>query len=171
MTSLQVEYWKYEETKRTNQANEALRGAELQETIRHNKASEAIGWAQVGEMSRHNQATESIQQFQSETDRAHWTNWSKYQSESIAIQRDANEIAEERNRISELDANINWYRASTDRFRAEESVRQQDEELEIKRSENARKWWDSVFGTVAEASEEARGWMSNFQRRPITSAG
>jgi multidrug efflux pump subunit AcrA (membrane-fusion protein) len=69
MTGLQVDFWRLQETERSNKKSEEQRGLELQEATRHNKTTEAeterhnreterIDWARVGETSRHNQVSE-----------------------------------------------------------------------------------------------------------------
>lgn len=186
MTALQVDYWRFKETERTNMANEKLRADELaettrhnqvteSETARHNRATEAIGWAQVGlakeqlgETARHNQALESIQQFQADTDRQHWSNWSKFQEQNIAIQRDSLEIQRERNKISSIENDIRWkeYKLSETKISAEIANRTRDldlreQEVAIAKSDVNRKWFDSIFGNAGLVSKEARGWTQN----------
>lgn len=117
MTELQVKYWSYRETERTNRANEGLRRDELMETIRHNMsvegethrhnvATEAIGWAQVNETHRHNVA------FEKETNRHNVategiTNW--YNHALINVRN--REVG-----VREREADIKAFEANTHRF-------------------------------------------------------
>lgn len=158
MTSLQVDYWKLEETARTNRANEGLRADELAETIRHNQATESIGWAQINEAARHNQATEAVQRFQAVTDRRHWTQWASFQEQTLALQAESNEIQRIRADAYAQEVQISQYRADTDRFRVEQSVRQTDEQIAISRNEQRRKWFETIFNSGVNISREYRGW-------------
>lgn len=73
MTANQINYQKNVEQRRTNIANELLRGSELAETTRHNKrtedyterhydAQDALGFMKFGEDQRHNLASEQLGQ-------------------------------------------------------------------------------------------------------------
>lgn len=175
MTSLQVDYWKLEETKRTNLANENLRGKELEETIRHNQQSEAIGWAQVGEQSRHNKETERIQGYSAITNRMHEFNWKKVQDDQIALQRDANEVAKERNRISALDNALGFERLEWEKTKWTpeyemqiRSLDQREEEIAVKESDNRRKWVESIFGMGRQILNDSSGSSNDGKRSTWT---
>lgn len=160
MTSLQVEYWKLNETTRSNKANENLRAAEIAEISRHNQATEALGWAQLGEASRHNKATEAVQRYSAQTDRIHWTNWAAFEEQRLALQAESNEIQWARQHAYERELDISQFRADTDRYRAEQSVRQQDEALDVQRSDLSRKWVETntniIFGIARDVRESTR---------------
>lgn len=166
MTSLQVDYWKLEETTRTNKANEGLRQGELNETVRHNQANEAIQWAQLGETSRHNQATENVSLYNAETERLSTNNWKAIQDANIALQRDSNDIQRERNRLTDLELVISQDRLLVDQQIRNRELDIKEEELKVKRSDNARKWVDSlisdsttIFGEKG-SSRSLFGWPS-----------
>lgn len=59
MTSNLINYWRFNEDRRHNQASEAHNANVLEETKRHNLATEAYNSASLAESSRHNLAVES----------------------------------------------------------------------------------------------------------------
>lgn len=169
MTNLQVDYWKLEETKRTNVANEGLRAGELQETTRHNQAMESIEWARVGETNRHNVATERIQLYGAETDRMQTQNWYRIQQGQLALQKDSNDIARERNRLQESEIQLGYVKTDLEYIKFKRQAEQADRELDIKEQDvktrkwdEARKWLGDLFGSSsfgAHVGNQVSGWV------------
>lgn len=109
MTRNQIEYLKWQETARANQAQEsltrwrdrqniAMQQQTLDETSRHNQAQEQMSLAQHGETLRHNLAYESNQQYQiAEQQRANKARESEtYRSNRAAeIERNRSNLASE----------------------------------------------------------------------------
>lgn len=160
MTSLQIDYWKLQESTRTNKANEGLRRGELNETTRHNKASEQIQWAQVGEQSRHNKATETIGAFSAIADFYNKYNWKQVQDAQIALQKQDVAIREQQNALRAGELDLATQRLSFDQERTwreldldAQRVAVQEQHLAIERWEEGRKWFTSL-------SSEGRGWSA-----------
>lgn len=107
MLATQVSYWNLQEVKRHNLATEEQAKGELAETQRHNRRAEELqGWS-IGETSRHNQVAESQA----------WANLSELQRH---------------NRQGEMQSYWNYL---SDLGYKQSSVRQRDDELDIRRDE------------------------------------
>lgn len=181
MTNLQVDFWKYEETvrsdkareeetHRTNVRNEELRAGELAETTRHNKATESIEWARVGvlaqqvkETERHNRANEANDSRRTDIENFRVSNWVRQQDvtlrqaeQRLEIDRERNTLDAQHNSILQQQTDLQREKMDRDYIQRSQELDQRQQQIDIELNEQKRRWFDTVFNAGVNVVDQVR---------------